>query len=137
MITLRTFDNSINAHLLKSKLESEGIPCYLFDENINTLNPLYSMATGGIKLRISSNDLERAEAIIAEIEDTKPTDERGVVLQCPQCGSEDLYSGFKSMRGFRGFFSAVVSFLLLIFPIYVKTVYKCKGCGHEFIRKSG
>lgn len=136
MVTLRTYDNHINAHLAKTKLESEGIVCYLFDENINTLNPLYNMATGGIKLKVSSEDLEWAEHIISETEVAKHTDEKDAVISCPSCGSDDLYIGFKSMKGIRGFFSVVVSFLLMIFPIYYKTVYKCKSCGHEFVRES-
>lgn len=32
MVTLKTFDNLVDAHLLKTKLESEGVTCFLFDE---------------------------------------------------------------------------------------------------------
>ena len=72
MITLKTFDNSIDAHLLKTKLESEGISCVLFDENIVSLDPLYNMAVGGIKLRIAENDQEKAilEAVFDDEEET-------------------------------------------------------------------
>lgn len=40
LITIKTFDNYFEANLLKSKLESENIVCYLFDETLVTLNPL-------------------------------------------------------------------------------------------------
>lgn len=131
-ITLKTFDSYVDAHMLKTKLESEGIPVYLFDENINTLNPLYSIATGGIKLKISASDTDNAIRIIDEIENTKYSNEQNEVINCPSCGSEELYNGFKSMKGIKGVLSALVSFLFMIFPVYFKVVYKCKCCGHEF-----
>lgn len=131
-ITLKTFDNPIDAHLLKTKLESEGIVVYLFDENINSINPLYNIATGGIKLNIAEQDLDRAVEVLREIDAAAYVDERDNVLLCPACGSTDLYNNYRSMRETKGFFSAVVSLLLLVFPIYYKLLYKCKSCGEEF-----
>jgi len=43
LVTLKTFDNSIEAHLLKVKLESEGIRCFIFDENIVSMNPILTL----------------------------------------------------------------------------------------------
>lgn len=63
LIAIYTFENSVEAHLLKSKLESEDIPCFLFDENISTVMPLYSLATGGIKLKVRQEHFEIAEGI--------------------------------------------------------------------------
>ena len=74
-ITLKTFDNPIDAHLLKTKLESEGIVVYLFDENINSINPLYNIATGGIKLNIAEQDLDRAVEVLREIDAAAYVDE--------------------------------------------------------------
>ena len=45
-ITIKTFENAIEAEMLKTKLASEGIRAYLFDENITTLNPLLNIAVG-------------------------------------------------------------------------------------------
>ena len=50
LITVKVFDSGIEAHILKARLESENIPCFIFDENIVTLNPLFNFAVGGIKL---------------------------------------------------------------------------------------
>ena len=47
--TLKIFENPIDAHLLKTKLESEGIDCYLIDENTVSVMPLYNITVGGIK----------------------------------------------------------------------------------------
>ena len=68
LVTIKTFDNSIDAHMLRSRLENEGIGCYLFDENVVSLNPLYNVTVGGIKLKINDFDVEKAQVIINEVE---------------------------------------------------------------------
>ena len=50
--TIKTFETPIEAHLLKVKFESEDVHCFLFDEEIVQLNPLYNVATGGVKLKV-------------------------------------------------------------------------------------
>lgn len=132
LITAKIFDNTIDAHLFKSKLESEGINCYLFDENTISINPLFNNAVGGIKLKISDTDIKRTQEIISQIEKTPLTNDNDVIIKCPNCDSQDIYSGFKSMKGLKGVLSIILSFLLMIFPIYHKAVYKCKDCNTEF-----
>ena len=117
---------------MKSKLESENIMCFLLDENIVGLNPLYDVAVGGIKLKIKNSDVGQATEIIEESVKSSITNDQGEVVQCPNCKSEDIYSGFKSMKGTKGILSAIVSFLFMVYPIYYKTVYKCKKCRTEF-----
>jgi hypothetical protein len=132
LITFKTFDNAIDAHILKIKLESEGIVCFLFDENIVSVNPLYSNLVGGIKLKINEEDIPHAKNIVLELEETPLTTEDNEIIACPKCQSTKIESGYKSMRSIGAVLSAIVSFLLLIFPIYRKTVYKCLECGNEF-----
>ncbi len=132
LITARVFDNPIEAHLLKSKLESEGIPSFLFDENIVTINPLYNQLTGGIKLKISELDIERVSILLAEIDGKPYLTQDDKVLECPNCKSTDFYSNFKSMKGWDGLLSIVIALLLTIYPFHFKNTYKCKKCGEEF-----
>lgn len=132
LLTIKTFDNSIETHLMKSKLESEHIMCFLFDEYIVGLNPLYNVTVGGIKLKISKSDIAKATEIIEATEKSVLINDQGEVIKCLKCESEDIYSGFKSMKGTKGILSAIVSFIFMVFPIYFKTVYKCKNCGNEF-----
>ena len=132
LITLKTFDNSIDAHILKARLENEGIDCYLFDENIVSLNPLYNITVGGIKLKINEINLSKAQEIILEIENTPLTNQKEEVIHCPNCQSTNLYLNHRSMKGISGILSAILAFILSIFPIYFKTVYRCKDCNFEF-----
>lgn len=66
--TLKSFENPIDAHLLRTKLEVEGISCYLVDEHIVSLNPIYSNAVGGIKLKVAPENFSRAMEIVAQME---------------------------------------------------------------------
>jgi hypothetical protein len=132
LVTARIFDNAIDAHMLKSKLESEGVLCYLQDEHTISIDPLYSNAVGGIKLRIKEEDIEKTKLILQEIENTPYRDEDNEIAQCPRCESTELIANYNSMKGFYQILSAIVSILLTIFPIHLKTVYKCKSCGTEF-----
>jgi len=51
LITLRTYRTASEVNLMKATLEMQGITCYIFDENMVTMNALYSQALGGIKLK--------------------------------------------------------------------------------------
>ena len=132
LVIVKIFDTGIEAHILKNKLESEDIASYVFDENIVTLNPLFNFAVGGVKLKVAEQDEVRAKKIIAEIDKAPYTNDQDEVISCPKCSSQDLYSDFKSMKDAKGILAAVTSFFFSVFPIYYKSVYKCKNCGTEF-----
>lgn len=135
LVTIKTYDDGISAHIAKSTLESEGIMCYIYDENIVTLNPLYNFAVGGIKLKVNEEDIAKAQQFLNSIEHKPYTDNKDEVISCPNCESTDLYSDFKSMKGAKGILSAISSFFFAVFPIYYKSVYKCKQCNTEFKAK--
>ena len=132
LVTIKIFDNAIEAHLLKSKLESEDIICFLYDENIVGLNPLYNLTVGGIKLKIKKSDVDKASEIIEATDSSVLTNEIGEAIKCPNCQSEYIYNNYKSMISIKGIFSTIISFLFAVFPLYFKTVYKCKVCDTEF-----
>ena len=54
--------NYARAEILRTKLESEGIECYL--KNINLI---HSAISGGVKVRVNSKDLEKALRIVEKV----------------------------------------------------------------------
>jgi hypothetical protein len=132
LVTLKTFDNAIDAHMVCSKLESEGINTFIFDENIVALNPLYNNLIGGIKVKISESDYDKTTEVLNEVKATPLTDENGKTITCPKCNAESISVGFKSMKDVGGILTLMFSFLLMVFPFYFKTVKKCDQCGFEF-----
>ncbi|MFA0960408.1 DUF2007 domain-containing protein [Roseivirga sp. BDSF3-8] len=132
LVTLRSFPNHVEAHLLKTKLESEDIPCFIFDENMVTMNPLYNVTVGGIKVKVLEEDQARAQQLLEDMEGLPYKNDQEEDVTCPNCGSKKLYGHFISNKGIKGVLSSVSAFLLAVFPIYVRTVYKCKNCDFEF-----
>ena len=124
LITIKTFDNSIDAHLLRIELENEGIECYIYDEHTVTVFPLYSNAVGGIKVKILKKDLELAKSILLSAI---------VTVICPNCASKNIILNYKSMKGLKGFLSAFTSLFTVSYPLHYKMVNKCRDCNEEFI----
>ena len=124
LITIKTFDNSIDAHLLRIELENEGIECYIYDEHTVTVFPLYSNAVGGIKVKILKKDLELAKSILLSAIKT---------VICPNCASQNIILNYKSMKGLKGFLSAFTSLFTTTYPLHYKMVNKCRDCNEEFI----
>jgi len=132
LITARIFDNSIDAYLLKTKLESEGIECFVFDEHSVTIDRSANIASGGIKLQIFERDTEKVQLLLSKIENFTYSNKNNEIIKCPNCNSEHLCSSYKSMEGLKGSVAALFSFLKLTIPFYFRITYCCKDCHHDF-----
>lgn len=132
LVTIRRYDQAITAHIHKNHLESEGIECFIHDEHIVTMNPLYANAVGGVKLKVLSEDADEALRLLAEMDNQPFTSEKEQPISCPKCGSTALYSNFTSMKSLKGLFSALISLLFYVYPLYYRSIYKCKSCNFEF-----
>lgn len=51
-VHIDTYVNYIDAAIIQGRLESEGINCWLRDENTVTIDPILTNAVGGIKLMV-------------------------------------------------------------------------------------
>lgn len=125
---LKRFDDSIGAHILKTKLLSEGIESVIFDENIMTLNPLYNVTVGGVRLMVLHSDYKKAVAVMQEGETTS-------VIQCPMCDSYEVEGPFKTAKTPLSKIGLLLSFITFAYPFHFKTTYKCQNCTYEFERE--
>lgn len=79
-VIVATFNTYFDAIPYKSKLESEGITCYLKDEHLVTTASYYNVAVGGIKLCVPEDRYYDAREILSysglelEKEDKPPED---------------------------------------------------------------
>lgn len=113
---LASFEYAADVQIIKGKLESEGIPVFLRDENTLNSDPLISNAIGGVKLQVYSKDKQRAVAIYNEVRAYALDDNNNPVV-CPNCKatkSEVFYSR-------KGIFYK-------LFPFFEKRKYKCLNC---------
>ncbi len=64
LVTIATFNLPIEAHIVKGRLESEGIEVFLADEHTIAMNPFYSAMVGGVKLQVAETDVDEALRIL-------------------------------------------------------------------------
>jgi len=126
-VTIKTFNNPIDAHLLKSKLESEGIWCALHDVNAVAYAP---DPNGMIKLVIQKEDMSKALSIIDQsahhLQDQKKSP-----LQCPHCNSTRnalVRLKFGNSPLIRFFIQGIKS----LFGQNTRETLRCKDCNRKF-----
>ena len=130
-VTLTSFENTVEAHLLKSKLESEGIICFLKDEYITNAYQQYSYPFGGVKLMVRSSEYAEALNILNLIEDNAFIDYDRLALKCPNCNSVKIQRR-KSIRSVGGIISLLITLLFSVIAIKPKTLYRCNNCSTDF-----
>lgn len=57
----------IDCYIVKGRLETDGISCFVFDENMVNVNPFNSVAVGGVKLKVRSDQFEKAKLILTKL----------------------------------------------------------------------
>ncbi|KOY87562.1 hypothetical protein AD998_16750 [bacterium 336/3] len=116
LLTIKTFDNPIDAYMYKSKLESGGVLCFLFDENMTSIYSTYSTLIGGIKLKINLKDWEKAKIVLLELGDE-------LIKICPNCYSINIDTKIEEN---------IWKNLIKIFSLQKTNTWKCLDCGNEF-----
>ncbi len=130
-VTVASYSQPIQAHLARTKLESEGIPCIVGDEHLVRVDWLLSNAVGGVKLKVPSWEEARAREalrprphLVVVAEDGEPAD--GEMI-CPRCRSYDVYHEIYSQR-MAGIFILLFGFLI---P-WRNRRWTCKQCDYEW-----
>jgi Putative prokaryotic signal transducing protein len=134
IIVYRTFYNPIEANIIIAKLKDAGISCFLADENIATIQPLFNQAIGGVKLNVFEKDVPSIDELLADdLALEVPEMEEGQVdaVVCEKCGSTNVSYGVAT-KNKHSWWVAIVSLLLMVYPFKVNKCYHCYKCGHEF-----
>jgi len=138
LVTIAASSNAVKIDLLKIRLESEGIECFVADDHIGVIQPFYGYLAGGIKLQVRASDLRRAAAVLQRppagaepVEDvTAAAAEEEDQLRCPMCKSADVRRKRHSLLLVLGFL-----FLLGIPFLYLDRQWSCRECGHQWKAK--
>jgi hypothetical protein len=143
IVVFETYYNPIEANIIKSRLMDSGVQCFLSDENMITINPLYTQALGGIKLHLFEKDVNTARSILQD-EDVQialgeatvdvPESQNGDIQNdqvCPNCGSSNVGYVQATKKRF-SILTMIVSILLLVYPFAAKKTNHCFDCGYEF-----
>ncbi len=133
IIVLDSFYEPLAAHLARTKLEAAGIPCFLTNENLVSLNRMYSPVAGGVRLHVYQRDAARAAEILRE-----PPVMRAVpgglaepaapeTARCPRCGSDEVTYDAAAEPGAAHWFVALLS-RLRRYPLQGRA-HHCFHCG--------
>jgi DNA-directed RNA polymerase subunit RPC12/RpoP len=128
IIVFGKFKNSIDAHIVKSKLDAYGIPCFLTEESLANLYPgASSLMNSNVRLHLFQYDAERAQQIMGE---SNLTIQKETVLECPACRSHNIERDFPKKLNSTFITSLQFLFFGIFFP--EKKVYRCADCEFEF-----
>lgn len=124
-VPVQVYQNYIDAHIIKGRLEEANINCWLKDEHTVTTNPIWTNAVGGIKLMVAETQQARALSLLQEFET-----ERRNNRACENCGSHNIEL-VSTPRKASNWLSAFASFFFGDYAIAPDKVYHCFDCGHE------
>ena len=125
-VTVRRYSSPQEAHLARAKLESEGVPAVVQDENLIRMNWLYSNAIGGVKLQVAHSHIDTANRILGSVERSQTESE--VAYRCPHCGGSD------TRVRVRGRQSTFLTWLFAGFPLWRgRREWLCSGCQHTWV----
>lgn len=139
IVTLEIYYDPMLAEIIRGRLEANGIDCFIADNNMIGVNPLYTQALGGIKLRVFERDVDRCNELLALDESLQITDEpiTETTTSCPYCHSTNVRYGAATIRktNWMGIAIMVMAFIALItftYPIYARKAWHCFNCGNDF-----
>ncbi|WP_142784344.1 putative signal transducing protein [Changchengzhania lutea] len=128
--TIARFQYSMEAQIVKGRLEAEGIQVFLSDNLTIDTDPLVSHAIGGVKLKVLSRQALEAQHILESIKKYS-IDDDGNTVNCPNCKSEKIEL-FSTIKDAKSLFWFIFGVLFSTLPFYTKHKYRCENCKTEF-----
>jgi hypothetical protein len=133
IVTFEAYYDPILAHIVRTRLESNGIPCFIADENIIGAVPFYNQAVGGIKLKVFEKDIDRCREILAtdvdlhEKDHHEIDDETKTTIICPYCASTNVISAANIKDT-----DLLSSLINLVNPFSTQKAWHCNNCRQNF-----
>jgi hypothetical protein len=137
LVTVASYVEPSEAHVVRALLESAGLPATVADEHHVTANYPISTALGGVRVQVPREHLEAARELVAayasgELERELEAELGEAPEACPACGSHRLARHVPAADKAL----AVTVFLLggATFPTS-ESLVECGDCGHAWRRE--
>jgi hypothetical protein len=127
IVVFREFDNTIEANIIKAKLDAYGIPCFLTEENLANLYPGQQNMFLPVRLHLFQKDAEHARHVLVESTMSVHDDS---TLSCPRCQSTFVQRDFPRKLSESFLAGLNVLFFGIFFP--QRKVNRCQHCEFEF-----
>src|ERR1700761_2521673 len=128
IVTFESYYDPMLAHIVRTRLEANGIQCFVADENTVGANPLYNQAIGGVKIKVFEKDIVRCREILATDGDLHTLDHHGLddetdtYVVCPYCASTNVVNIAKKDDDF------LSSLLTVLNPFNSAKNWHCTNC---------
>lgn len=129
MKPIKECHNAFEAHVVKQRLENEGIPACILNENASRLIPVAAaIPSMGVQVVVDDADYDRARKLLG---DNGPAQAETI---CPECGSADVsYTlGDNIFQRIGIAFLVCLCALSLNSPGHIRRHYRCRDCGRDF-----
>jgi hypothetical protein len=132
LVDLRTYYDPMTAHIVRTRLEDNGIPC-IIDDSMMSVYPIYTNSLGGIKLKVFESDREKAESLLAEDAElpVEPLTDEDVAAVCPNCGSNNVRNKL-AVPNDANWFTRTMDSLFKGLPLGDDPEWHCFNCGKDF-----
>lgn len=136
LITINSYSEPLEAHIVKGRLEAEGIPTYIAHEHHISVAWYLSNALGGVKIQVHKQDYKKAINILKSLrngefeEELKKETKVSESNICPNCGSANCLSKFSLPLLFLVWFS--IGLAVIVFPIH-RNKHTCVECGCKWV----
>lgn len=124
LVTVKSFDNYFTANIFLTRLQSDGIECWLKDENTVTIDPILSNAIGGIKIVVKKEQEDKVTKLLRAYHI-----EYMLSATCPKCGSNSFSQITKPKAS--NYLTAIITWMFSSYAIAAEYVYQCGNCGYE------
>lgn len=120
LVTVATFDSPLQANILASRLEADGVQCFIADAETIGIHGLLAGAVGGVKIQVRESDGPRAAAII------RNNVAAAGAPSCPRCGSRGVRQGLSLLAG-------ILAVLTLgVLALFIPVRWTCSACAHRW-----
>lgn len=136
LTTVSVHTDPIEAHIVRGRLEAEGIPAHVAFQHHVWMNWSMSFALGQVRIQVPPSYLGRSLAVLHDIRagEYNAVVESGqdgpLTLACPACGSFETTVRNWSVK------LALLLLFALVQPVpYTSHAWRCSACGHKWLAR--
>ena len=131
-VTLTTFDNAIEAHIVKGLLESEQVPVFLVGEHFFGTQKMFNVALADIRMQVPAGQLMQAKQLLDDyrhgtLEQPLIEEFDLVSAACNNCGSKEINEVSARPSQIIGALLQMFFFGLVLPPTKYKICKQCKS----------
>ena len=128
--TLAKFLDPWEAHVVRARLEADGIPATVAFANHAIANWPMSLALGGTVVQVPANFLAQSQQILANYHAGTLEDELNDAIgsqreHCPRCGSNNFK---RTLPWRKRLYATLIVLFVAVFPVK-HTMLVCRACG--------